>query len=340
MEDKKEKSFTSFWKRNRYFIIASIAVVLVFLIFIQFLSRAGWLTLTGTESSTTIVAASIALIGGLFGSIVSLLGLALKHSVDERSLAIQVRNEALAKEAELRLNNEAAIQSIGLLSTSNGDETSSTQRAGVILSLANLNKFAIALSLADEMMNDTERPLNTGTFCWLISKSIVKGDNLIKEQAALSFSEQIYELNDKMLYPAALLDVDIYRSLDDSIRILAVEILVDYIIARPFVVNIEPKISSLLNTLYGFWIHEKIENTKNLIGISMHYLLKVIDKDQHFEYYKIEEKQKVKLKVMVEDMIKEFSLFEDWVSNGVSYVNKKNRVENLIEWTNAYLDKE
>lgn len=163
---------------NSQIIIVSVAVVLIFILFVFLVWRLEFFKFSGTAPSATIVAASIALFGGLFTSIVSIIGLALKHSIDLRNLAIQDRNEALAKEAEKRQKEEAAIKSIALLGNSEGAEASNIQQAGVILSLANLEKFRIALPLAEQMINNSA--INASTFCWLIDKAVRLGNDQVK----------------------------------------------------------------------------------------------------------------------------------------------------------------
>lgn len=193
---------------NSQIIIVSVAVVLIFILFVFLVWRLEFFKFSGTAPSATIVAASIALFGGLFTSIVSIIGLALKHSIDLRNLAIQDRNEALAKEAEKRQKEEAAIKSIALLGNSEGAEASNIQQAGVILSLANLEKFRIALPLAEQMINNSA--INASTFCWLIDKAVLLGNNQVKIQACLALGNQIEKLitaDGGAFYPSCLLDL-------------------------------------------------------------------------------------------------------------------------------------
>jgi hypothetical protein len=92
-----------------------------------------------------------ALVGVLITAAVTLVGLLLKRSVDERTLAIASRTEANRELEQRRLQLEAAVQTVQLLTQGDGSPASTLQASSAVLVLAELGQTALALSLVQEM---------------------------------------------------------------------------------------------------------------------------------------------------------------------------------------------
>lgn len=309
---------------NSQIIIVSVAVVLIFILFVFLVWRLEFFKFSGTAPSATIVAASIALFGGLFTSIVSIIGLALKHSIDLRNLAIQDRNEALAKEAEKRQKEEAAIKSIALLGNSEGAEASNIQQAGVILSLANLEKFRIALPLAEQMINNSA--INASTFCWLIDKAVLLGNDQVKIQACLALGNQIEKLitaDGGAFYPSCLLDLKTHTTLPSSAQGHNITILIDLITANPFINWNKDTLAGIIGMLFSIYKEDKTF-LRDKAGIASFYFIKKYPEDS--EYY-----WDNKL-VRFNDLIDEVADYEGWSINNTSFLNGAELSINVKNW--------
>lgn len=172
-------------KNNRWVLLGIAIILVTFFLFLVLLWKIGLFDFSGTESSAKIVAATIALVAGLFGSLVSLFGILLKQSFDHRTLNLKIqeenrleleseRNNNLRIEGEKRLKLEAAIQAVQLLSTSSGVDVPMTQRAGVLFSLAHLDLIDLALTMMNQMIANDR--IDAETTSWLLDKAI-KSDN-------------------------------------------------------------------------------------------------------------------------------------------------------------------
>jgi hypothetical protein len=150
---------------NRTILISSIALVLINGLFLLVLWKTGFLTFTGSDPSSKIVAAAIALVGEFIGSIVTILGLLMKHSIDihaEQRLTLETdRNAILQREAESRLKLEAAIRAIQLLATNSGKASPSIQCAGALYSLISLGQNELSLSLVFNLLSRKEIEADT-----------------------------------------------------------------------------------------------------------------------------------------------------------------------------------
>lgn len=192
-------------KNNERWVVIVIASTLILLAsFIVLLWRVGLFDFTGPEASTKIVAAALALVGGLISSFVTIVGILLKHSMDkqaEERLKIESernanlreeaearlrleseRNANLREEAEKRLKVETAIQAVQLLSSSSGQDVPMTQRAGVIYTLENLGMIELAITLATQMSKNNS--IDVETVDWLIDRALVSGNEIASEEAA------------------------------------------------------------------------------------------------------------------------------------------------------------
>jgi hypothetical protein len=275
-----------------------IAVVIMFLIFAGLLWKLGLFSFTDSNANIKIVAAALSLVGGLFGALVTLLGLVLKHSMDLRSHALQEQTEArlqvesvrngqlaaeaekrltieserniqLAAEAESRLKDEVTIKAIELLSSSEGKDATDSQRAGVILTLAHLGKLALALSLADQML--TAAKLDSGTATWLFNEAMRAQDEDVRSQAVLltgAHIEKMLSPNGQAVFPAYLLRDDFF-SLPADVRDDAAQAIVDLILLRAFPQWASGVFFTLFDHLHHIWQHETAEDVRRIAGIAL-----------------------------------------------------------------------
>ena len=191
---------------------ASLALILMYFGVVGYLWRQGLFDIPDTESGARVLAAVLALLGGLFAALLTFAGVLLKHSIDERNLALQkeiadrlklegkrnldLREEAeerlkletkrnldLKQDAEERLRLETFIHAAGLLATdAAGNAAPKTQQAAALFALAELKHFRFALALLREMWPAGD--ISPTSACWLIDKCLGSNDQKLQEEAA------------------------------------------------------------------------------------------------------------------------------------------------------------
>jgi hypothetical protein len=164
--------------RPRWVLWSGLAILGLYGLLVLLLWRMGLLSPAGEGSDVQIVVAVLGLVGGLFAASITFLGVLIKQSVDERNLR-------LAEEAEDRLQLEASIRAVDLLSTPDGSKPPKTKQAGALFALVHLGQLELAVTLVNEM--------------W------PAGD--ISDRAALSILDEALESDDVELQTNAAWDV-------------------------------------------------------------------------------------------------------------------------------------
>ena len=124
------------------------AIIVAWLVFGALVILSIWLgissyqTLKSSEGSA--IAAVVAFIGVLITTVISLLGILVKSSYDQRSLKLEI-------EAEKRLKLESAIEAISLQSTPDGRPSSIGQQSSSLILLAELKQLELALVMLSHM---------------------------------------------------------------------------------------------------------------------------------------------------------------------------------------------
>lgn len=199
-------------KSNRTITITIASISSIFVIFIVVLWRSGFLTFTGSDPSSKIVAAALALVGGLIAAVVSIVGILLKYSIDQRTesrLQIEAnrvaadrktesdRANALQTQAEQRLSLEAAIRAVELLGGTK-DSTNALQQAGALFALSNLDQHQLTLDLASYLLK--RNSLEPSTASRLIDRALRRSDPIIQLQAM----ETLHAHAGHMITPSSL----------------------------------------------------------------------------------------------------------------------------------------
>lgn len=143
---------------NKWILVGFFTVPVSFLLMIFLLWYLNFFDFTGTEASAKIVGTALTLGGGLVATMVTLIGLILRHSVENRNADLREeaekrlklegkRNKDLQEEAENRLKLEAAIRAVDLLGTDAGGDSAETQRTGALFTLSHLGMNDLAVDL-------------------------------------------------------------------------------------------------------------------------------------------------------------------------------------------------
>jgi hypothetical protein len=188
-------------KPNRTIPIAIASISALFIIFIAILWAAGFFKFSGSDPSSKIVAAALALVGGLVAAVVSIVGILLKYSIDQRTESrLQIesaraaaehqveadRASALQTQAELRLNLEASLRAVELLGSPKG-ETAALQRAGALYALSSLSQYELAIDLASYLLERGK--LEPKVACTLIDRAIKSSDQNVQNDAVMMLYE-------------------------------------------------------------------------------------------------------------------------------------------------------
>jgi hypothetical protein len=282
---------------NRTIGIAIAAIVLVFGVFTLALSRAGFFTFTGTESSSKVVAQALTFVGGLVGAVVSILGILLKYSIDRqaearlavdsrRSAAVQDRAErrlqmdsersaALQREAEKRLKLEAATKVIQLFVTSDGHDAPATQIAGGLLTLSSLGQHSLAILLTGDLLR---RELIGGSAaCEVIEQALQQDSGDIQREAIclmVNYPKQMLTENG-MAAPDSISNWN--TGLCEYVREWAPIVLADIMTKRPLAEwrgQYEGVAHAVLAILALGWREEKEGRIRSDIGVTLNALLR------------------------------------------------------------------
>lgn len=146
----------------------SLAIIVTYAGIVVLLWRQGVFDVPDSEEGTKVLAAVLALLGGLFATLLTFAGVLLKHSLDQR--------------AEGRLKLETFIQAAQLLATDAGTKAPPTQQAAALFALADLNHLHFALALLREMWPAGD--VSPATACWLIDRCLRSNDRKLQNEAA------------------------------------------------------------------------------------------------------------------------------------------------------------
>jgi len=252
---------------KRWIVIVVTSLLIILTLFGILLWRLGLFDFTGDDASAKIIAATLALIGGLIGSVVTIIGIFLKHTLDQR-------NTELREDAEKRLNLETAIQAINLLSTSSGKDVSQTQRAGVLFTLANLGQEALAINLASQMVEDAK--IDAKTVVWLINHSLKSDDQVARDGAVnllSSVSCTLLVSDDDALFPLCLKEWNQMVPLNE--RRKGMLSFLKQILSQSYSKWPEEYIIDAIICLVTFWQKEEYLALKNTIGVCLDKMLEI-----------------------------------------------------------------
>jgi hypothetical protein len=250
--------------------IGVTGIVLFFALVIVFLINFGFFDFTGDMASAKIVASTIILVSGLIGSFVTIIGIILKNSIDQR-------NTNLKEDAERRYKLEAGIQAIKLLSTGSGTAVPLTQRAGVLFTLAHLKLSDLAITLLNQMLPNGEIDANTAA--WLINHVLEfkkPGDLSIEATGVLN------DYHDKFLvakgyyeFPKCL-NLKWNMKLPKMARRNAALALLNIVVKRKSKDWNIGAFSAVSTTLISIWKDETNEEIRNGVGNCLEIILKPI----------------------------------------------------------------
>jgi hypothetical protein len=258
------------------------AILLAFIGFGLVLWGAGLFNFTGTEQSAKIVAASLALVGGLIGSLISIIGVVLKHSLDlrntelkeqeERRLTIESeRNNDLKRDAEDRLALSTAIQAVQLLGFNTGEEVPMVQRAGALFALTSLGRYDLATVLTGQMLASDPQDLEANSAAWILDRVLTSGGRNVQEEAAMvlhSYAKKFLMSDGLATFPDSILNWEMEK-LPRLARYNCLVGLGSLMVAQPHWKWDQDILKGILKSFAIAWTQERDPKLRNDVGVIM-----------------------------------------------------------------------
>jgi hypothetical protein len=171
---------------------ATVAVVLGVLALFLILVVALWqfdVFEAGTSGSDAqIVAAMIALVGGMLASAFTLVGVLLKHSIDRQTAR-------LAAETEQRLALETSIRAVELLTMPDGSNAPGARQAGALFVLGSqpLRQLDLALALLEQQW-EPDGNVSASAAVWVVDQALRHGDADLQNDAATVLASHVAQI--------------------------------------------------------------------------------------------------------------------------------------------------
>ena len=156
------------------------------------------------DTGTKTLAASLGIVGAVLSAVVTLIGIVLKYSIDERNAqqtALESsRNFWLSIEAEKSNRIEVAIRAVGLLSENNKD-TTIHQVGGALLALVSLGELELAVSLLGTLW--PEHLISRQVADIILRKALLDDSDDLKSIAAtvLLYNADQIEVQNDFIWP-------------------------------------------------------------------------------------------------------------------------------------------
>ncbi len=267
-------------RRTDFTLAITLASVLaLFAGMIAVMWQLGFFRFTGTDPSSKIVVAALTLVGTFVGTVVTIIGVLLKHSIDrqtERRLEIESeRNAALALEEKRRLKLEAAVRALQLFSTSSGAPTPAVQRDGALFALASLDMHDLTLQITDDLLRKDE--LGAGTAANLLDHALRRGELADKEAAVVLLSEHAARMLTPAGYSLPSAIGDWIPGLPDYVREWAPLAIGEILLARPaseWLTSWRGNFFHLISILGIAWTQEGSQRLKDNVGAILQAVLK------------------------------------------------------------------
>lgn len=222
--------------------------------------RMGFFTFTGTDPSAKLVASALALVGTVLGATIAVVGIVVKHSLDQQTEQRQL-------EAERRLSLDTAVRAIQLFSAEAGGPASEIQRDGALFTLANLGQHDLTLQLVDDLLARSE--ISAGTAAKLLDMVILRGDTAAARNAvSVLHGNAARMVTPKGCeFPQSIIDGT--DNLSEQARYWAMHAIGEVLLARPaqeWADEFRYDLNGLLAGLAASWAQEDVPRVKRNVG--------------------------------------------------------------------------
>lgn len=162
-------------KRHRLYLLLGLLLIAIlagaaFILWKLFTSP-----FLGNDTASKVTVAGLALIGVLATASVSLIGLMLKQSIDGRTLKLSEQAALDRVTEQQRLQMEAAMQTVKLMSLDSGEPAPAIQVSAALLVLAKLGEISLAIDLAAETW--PKEQINSSAGVRIIDHALTSNEN-------------------------------------------------------------------------------------------------------------------------------------------------------------------
>lgn len=168
----------------RIWSFASIVALAIFVFAAGTMYLLGLFRVPEGDTGTRSLAAALGLVGAVMSSVVTLVGIAIKYSIDDR-------NARLAVEAEKRNRIEVAIRAVDMLGENNADSTIN-QIGGALLTLVSLGEVELAVALLAQLWPVGAASAQVAEI--VLSKALKTGSEDTQLQAALVLDQNAKQI--------------------------------------------------------------------------------------------------------------------------------------------------
>ena len=257
--------------KREFFVISSVAFGGLLIFYLVVLKNLGLLNFTDSASDEKAIATAVGLVGGFVGSLVTVVGLVLKYTLDEKNYLLQKqtlalqsqteervktendRSNLLAMQAQRRTEVEASIQAISLMTSTKDKKVTRSERAAAMLLLADLKSYPLCLSLTNYMLEKNR--LDAGPACWLLNQAMQVENKVIATQASditRVFVNRMLKNDGTAFFPAVLLGSDFFKLIED-VRMDGCNALIDLMMLKQFSEWHPDTFFSLFSSLHLIW---------------------------------------------------------------------------------------
>lgn len=245
------------WGKNYLILLFVVLAVVMVILMISMLSRSA--SIQGAKDPVPFFVSIVAAMGVLGTAMVTLCGLLLKDSIDNRTILLH-------REAETRLKMESSLKAIELMTPLDRDPSlNKERRQGAIIALINIGQLPLALSLLEEYM--VQGYVSLRFSMRILDQAFQSNDHSLKEIAANLIHENADKLSpesDDFYFPDGFkLKWNMTVELDQRRWIL--EALVKCMLSRPM---IEWKPNVINQFAYTFYKAMIVENEKTISFVS------------------------------------------------------------------------
>lgn len=180
----------------------------------------------GPPTTAQVVVAGLALIGVLTTALVTAIGLALKQSIDRRTLE-------LSQSEHRRQQMETALQTVKMMTADNGQTAPRMQVSAALIVLSRLGELNLAIDLAAEMWPQNQ--ISSSAAVRVVDYALADADSSLQREAALLIMNNFTSLDtavDQCEWPGVL---DVWpeaAKVDDEARVVLALALSKWIACR------------------------------------------------------------------------------------------------------------
>jgi len=159
----------------------------------------GLFEITSDDSGVKTIAAALALVGSILTASVTLIGVIVKYSIDDRNARLasieSARNFAMALESEKSNRIDIVIRAVDLLGENNQD-AAEAEIGGSLLALSKLGEYDLALALLSQLWKENLVSIPIGEI--VIADALQSDSERSQRTAAAVLAQNVDKIQEEM----------------------------------------------------------------------------------------------------------------------------------------------